>query len=100
MAAYLVLMQEVNDVGRYRAEYLSAIGPVLRKHGAETLVGGLNAEAAEGEPPNSTVVLRFADASPAWGFLHDPEYQPLKAIRLSITSRGQMVVAPEFVPPK
>ena len=56
--------------------------------------------AAEGEPPNSTVVLRFADASAAWGFLRDPEYQPLKAIRLSVTSRGQMVVSPDFVPPK
>jgi uncharacterized protein (DUF1330 family) len=46
------------------------------------------------------VVLRFADASAAWGFLRDPEYQPLKAIRLSVTSRGQMVVSPDFVPPK
>jgi hypothetical protein len=34
------------------------------------------------------------------GLLHDPEYQPLKAIRLSVTSRGQMVVSPEFVPPR
>ena len=100
MAAYLVLMQEVNDVDRYRAEYLSAIRPFLQKHGAETLVAGFSAEAAEGEPPNSTVVLRFADASAAWGFLHDPEYQPLKAIRLSVTSRGQMVVSPGLVPPK
>jgi uncharacterized protein (DUF1330 family) len=100
MAAYLVLMQEVNDVDRYRAEYLSAIRPFLQKHGAKTLVAGFSAEAAEGEPPNSTVVLRFADASAAWGFLRDPEYQPLKAIRLSVTSRGQMVVSPDFVPPK
>jgi len=35
------------------------------------------------------VVLRFADASAPWGFLNDPEYQPLKVIRLSVTSRGQ-----------
>jgi hypothetical protein len=46
------------------------------------------------------VVLRFADPSAAWGLLHDPEYQPLKAIRLSVPSRGRMVVSPEFVSPK
>jgi uncharacterized protein (DUF1330 family) len=43
-------------------------------------------------------VVRFADADAVWGFLNDPDYQPLKEIRLSSTSRGQMVVAPEFTP--
>jgi uncharacterized protein (DUF1330 family) len=98
MTAYLVLMQEVHDVDRYRNEYVPGVVPLLQKHGAETLVAGFDAEAAEGEPPNSTVVIRFADAEAAWGFLNDPDYQPVKEIRLSTTSRGQMVVAPEFTP--
>jgi len=68
MAAYLVLMQEVDDVERYRNEYLPGVLPLLQKHGAETLVAGFDAEPAEGEPPNSTVVIRFADAAAAWGF--------------------------------
>ncbi len=98
MAAYLVLMQEVDDLERYRSEYLPGVRPLLQRHGAETLVAGFDAEPAEGEPPNSTVVIRFADAAAAWGFLNDPDYQPVKGIRLSVTSRGQMVVAPEFMP--
>ncbi len=98
MAAYLVLMQEIDDVDRYRSEYLPAVGPFLQKYGAEMLVAGSDAKTAEGEAPNSTVVIRFADAEAAWGFLNDPGYQPVKAIRLSTTSRGQMVVAPEFTP--
>jgi uncharacterized protein (DUF1330 family) len=98
MAAYLVLMQEVHDVDRYRSEYLPGVVPLLQKHGAKVLVTGFDAEAAEGEPPNSTVVIRFADAEAVWGFLNDPDYQPVKEIRLSTTSRGQMVVAPEFTP--
>jgi len=57
-----------------------------------------DAEPAEGEPPNSTVAIWFADAASAWNSLYDPDYQPVKDIRLSITSRGQMVVAPEFTP--
>jgi uncharacterized protein (DUF1330 family) len=98
MAAYLVLMQEVHDVDRYRNEYLPGLRPLLKKHGAEVLVAGFDAEPAEGDPPNSTVVLRFADPAAAWGLLNDPDYQPVKAVRFSITSRGQAVVAPEFTP--
>jgi uncharacterized protein (DUF1330 family) len=98
MAAYLVLMQEVDDVDRYRSEYVPRVVPLLQKHGAAVLVAGFDAEAAEGEPPNSTVVIRFADVEAVWGFLNDPDYQPVKEIRLSTTSRGQMVVAREFTP--
>ena len=98
MPAYLVLMQEIHDMDRYRNEYLPAVGPFLQKYGAEVLVAGPDVEPAEGEPPNSTVVIRFADTESAWGFLNDPDYQPVKEIRLSTTSRIQMVVAPELTP--
>ena len=98
MAAYLVLMEQIDDVDRYRNEYLPGVRPFLQKYGAEFLVAGFDAEPAEGDPPNSTVVIRFADAEAAWGFLNDPDYQPVKVIRFSTTSRGQMVVAPEFSP--
>ncbi len=72
MPAYLGLMQEIDDLDRYRNEYLPGVGPFLQKYGAEILVAGSDAEPAEGEPPNSTVVIRFADAEAAWGFLTDP----------------------------
>ena len=98
MPAYIVLMQEVDDLDRYLSEYVPGVVPLLQKHGAELVVAGSDAEPAEGEPPNSTVVIRFADADAAWGFLNDPDYQPVKEIRLSTTARGQMVVAPELTP--
>jgi len=96
MAAYLVLMQQVDDVDRYRIEYLPGLRPFPARYGGEVLVAGFDAESAEGEPPNSTVVIRFADAAAACHLLNDPDYRPVKALRFSITSRGQMVVAPEF----
>jgi uncharacterized protein (DUF1330 family) len=43
-------------------------------------------------------VIRFADTAAVWAFLNDPDYQPVKEIRFSITSRGHAVVAPEFTP--
>ncbi len=94
MAAYLVLMQQVDDTDRYRTAYVPRVMPLLEKHGGDVLVGGFDAEAAEGEPPNSTVVIRFPDAAAAWGFLDDPDYRPVRELRFSITSRGQAVVVP------
>lgn len=96
MAAYLVLMQQVDDTDRYREEYVPGVMPFVRKHGGEVLAGGFQAEAAEGEPPNSTVLIRFPDAAAAWSFLDDPDYQPVRELRFSITSRGQAVVVPEL----
>lgn len=98
MAAYFVVMQQVHDTDRYLNEYVPRVMPFLEKHGGEVLVAGLEAEAAEGEPPNSTIVLRFPDAEAAWGFVNDPDYKPVKELRYSITSRGQAVVVPEFTP--
>ena len=102
MSAYVVLMQQIDDIDRYVNGYVPAVQPLLQKHGAEMIVGGagLDAEPAQGDPPNSTVVIRFADVESAWGFLNDPDYQPVKAIRLGATSHGQAVVAPGFTPGK
>jgi uncharacterized protein (DUF1330 family) len=100
MAAYLVLMQQVHDSDRYLNEYAPAATPFVVKHGGELLAASFDAEAAEGEPPNSTVVLRFPDTAAAWGFLNDPDYRPVKELRHSLTSQGQMVVVPEFVTPE
>ncbi len=98
MAAYFVLMQQVDDIERYRSEYVPGVIPLIARHGGRVLVGGFDAEAAEGEPPNSTVVIRFPDADAARAFLDDPEYRPIKGLRHSLTSRGQAVIARELEP--
>ena len=74
MSAYVVLMQEIDDLDRYRNGYVPAVQPLLQKHGAEMLIGeaGLDAEPAQGDPPNSTVVIRFADVEAAWGLSERP----------------------------
>lgn len=68
MAAYLVLMQEIDDVDRYRIEYVPQVLSLLQKHGAQFLIAGPGSEPAEGNPPNSTVVIRFADTDAVWVF--------------------------------
>ena len=99
MAAYFVLTQQIVDMDRYRGEYVPGVIPFLRKHGGTVLVSSLaEPAAAEGEPPNSVTVIRFPDADSAWAFLGDPDYQPLKELRHSVTARGQAVIVPEFTP--
>ena len=39
MAAYFVLMQQVDDIDRYRTEYLPGVGPLLEKHGGGSARG-------------------------------------------------------------
>ena len=56
--------------------FLPGLRRFLKKHGAEVLVAGFDAERAEGEPPNSTVVLRFAAAAAASGLLNTPTTGP------------------------
>jgi uncharacterized protein (DUF1330 family) len=44
MAAYFVVMQQLDKVDRYRNDYLPAVRPLLTKHGAEVLAAGFDSE--------------------------------------------------------
>jgi uncharacterized protein (DUF1330 family) len=52
--------------------------PLLQKHGAQAPIAGSDAVPAESDPPNSTVVMRFADTDAVWSLLNDPDYQTVK----------------------
>jgi uncharacterized protein (DUF1330 family) len=99
MSAYVVLMQQIDDIDRYVNGYVPATQPLLRKHGAKCWS---EAGASRRNPPRvirrTARLIRFADVEAAWGFPNDPDYQPVKAIRLGTTSRGQAVVTPGFTP--
>ena len=60
-------MQQIDDIYQYVNGYVPAVQPLLQKHGAEVIVGGrgLDAEPTQGDPPSSTVVIRFADVEAA-----------------------------------
>jgi hypothetical protein len=56
MAAYLVLMQQVHDIERYRDEYLPGLRPFLRKHGAEVPVAGFGSYVRQSGVPTGPVM--------------------------------------------
>jgi len=82
MSAYFVLTHTITSPEKYRQEYIPGVMPFLAKHKAEVVVAELEAKPLEGHD-----------------FLTDPGYQPVKKIRMGITTKGSAVMAPEFKMP-
>lgn len=99
MSAYYSLTQTVTDPRKYAQEYIAKIIPFLAKHEAEVLVSDLEAEPLQGDPAKGVVVLRFSSEQAVRNFIDDPDYQPIKKIRMDLTTNANAVMAPEFKMP-
>ena len=92
MAAYLFVNIEVKDQTAY-AEYRKGVSPMIYKHGGEYLARGGAAELIEGDwTPSRVVLLKFPDMTALKAFLDDPEYQPLKDLRLRAADTQMLAV--------
>jgi uncharacterized protein (DUF1330 family) len=92
MSAFLIARINVHDEDRY-LDYVGQVPAFVEKHGGQYRVRGGDAATIEGEPaPGRLVVIEFPDRQHALGFVNDPEYAPVAAIRHSAAST-QMIVA-------
>jgi uncharacterized protein (DUF1330 family) len=98
VTAYLALTHKVADVDKYLGDYVPQVTPLLSKHGIEVLAAHFGATALEGSV-DSVILLRAESEGAFHDFYDDPDYVEPKALRASITSERNMVVAPEFTPP-
>ncbi len=96
MAAYFILTQTVTDQTAYSEDYVPGVLPILAKHGAEILVAAFETQALQGEPADGVVIVRFPSEQAVRDFVNDPDYRPLKELRLRITTNASAVLAPEF----
>jgi uncharacterized protein (DUF1330 family) len=99
MSAYCIFAQTVTDLEKFGQEYVARVMPFLAKYRAEVLVADLHAKPLQGDPPKGIVVLRFPSEQAIEDFLGDPDYQPIKKVRLSLTTNATVVMAPEFKMP-
>jgi len=99
MSAYYILTQTVIDPQRYRQEYVAKVLPFLAKYEAEVIVVELEATPLQGDPAKGVVVLRFPSEQAIRNFVDDPDYQPIKEIRLGLTTNANAVMAPAFQVP-
>ncbi len=77
----MIVNIEVRDPVAYE-EYKAKVPALIRKHGGEYLARGGATRVLEGDwKPSRLVLFRFPDMASIEGFLNDPDYQPLKALR-------------------
>ena len=100
MSAYFILTQTITDPERYRREYLPGVMPFLNKYKAEVLVADFEATPLQGEPARGVVVIKFDSEKTIQDFLNDPGYKSVKDLRLTITTHGNAVMAPEYKAPQ
>lgn len=98
MPAYVIVSYDIADPKAFES-YVPGVMPLLQKHGAEILVADFQAEALEGRARGVNVVLRFESEEAARNWYNDPDYQPVKKVRLDSTSGGMAVLAKGFTLP-
>ncbi len=100
MAAYFILTHTITDLERYQEEYVPQVLPFIAKYNGEIVVASFDAEPLQGDPAKGVVVLRFPTEQAVRDFVNDPEYKPVKELRLESTTNANAVLAPEFQMPE
>ena len=98
MSVYFIVSYDVVDPEGFES-YVPRVMPLLEKHGAEVLVADTDARLFEGEKRSAYVVLRFDTEEAALGWYNDPDYEPVRKIRLDSSDNGNAVLAKQFEPP-
>ena len=84
MAGYFIANYTITNQAGYK-EYIAAVGPILKAHGAENIVVDRDAELVEGSAGQVTVVLRFATKAAARAWYESPEYRAIRDLRTDNT---------------
>ena len=96
MTAFLINKFDIVDEPRFD-DYVSKVMPLIAKHKGTVLVGTKAARALEGPTPGMNVVIEFPSETEAMAFYEDPDYQPVKDIRLGATTNQAAIISPGFV---
>lgn len=94
--AYLVgnyLVQDPALLGSYAAKAT----PIVQRHGGKIIAFNQNVSASEGTAQPTFILIEFPSLADAQGFYDDPEYAPVKPLRLKATTNGVLFIT-EGVP--
>jgi uncharacterized protein (DUF1330 family) len=98
MSVYLIASYDIKDPKLYE-NYVPGVGPLLQKHGAEVLVADYEAKTLEGQGRGVIILLKFESEEAVMNWYNDPDYAPVKKIRIDSTKNTTAILAKEFVPP-
>jgi len=92
MALYVILDNEVHDQEKYDT-YKAAVPAIVARHGGEYLARDGDFQVLAGDwNPNRIVLFRWPSREALDAFQSDPEYQPWKELRESVTTTRNLMV--------
>jgi uncharacterized protein (DUF1330 family) len=95
MPVYYINTYDIIDPIEF-SKYGPAVFPILKKYHAEVLASDINGVALEGKVRTMNAIVRFPSMEAALECYNDPEYQPVKEIRLRSTANCTMVLVKQF----
>ena len=92
MAIYVIFENEIHDTEKYD-EYKKAVPQYIARHGGEYLARDGKIEVPVGDwKPNRIVIFKWPSRAALEAFQNDPDYQPWKKVRESVTTTKQLLV--------
>lgn len=92
MSIYVILDSEIHDEAEYE-KYKQAVPALIAKHGGEYLARGGAIEVLAGDwHPERVVIFRWPSREALNAFMNDPEYQPWKKLRESVSTARALVM--------
>lgn len=87
MPAYLVVDTKIDDADAYE-DYKLRARPLAEKHGGVYRARGGALDILESDlwTPTRLVIIEFPSMDHARAFAHDPDYEPVKAIRRGVAA--------------
>ena len=92
MAIYLILDSEIHDAEKYET-YKAAVPAIVARHGGEYLARDGAFEVLAGNwDPNRIVLFKWPSREALNAFMSDPEYQPWKELRESVSTTSNLIL--------
>ena len=95
MPVYYIISYDITDADDF-ATYGAKVIPYILKYGGEVLASDIEGIAIEGEPKKMNAIIKFPSEEIALRCYNDPEYLPIKAIRIRSTTNRTMVLVKAF----
>lgn len=95
MAVYYINSYDIVDVEEFK-KYPPKVRPLLMKYGAEVIASDTQAICLEGTARTMNAIIKFPSEEAALNCYNDPEYIPIKQIRINSTRNCTMLLVKEF----
>jgi uncharacterized protein (DUF1330 family) len=92
---YFMISYDIVDAELFKT-YGPGLIPLLRKYQAEVLASDTEAILFEGAAKRMNAIIKFPSKEAAVDCYNDPDYQPIKKIRVDSTENCTMVLVKEL----